>query len=123
MTNHIARQHQLRAKRKMRVRKKLHGTQQKPRLTVLKSNKHIHAQLINDDLGVTIGAVSTVSKKNQKSDLAGKNKETARKLGEQLGAMAVGLDIREVLFDRGPYKYHGILAELADGARSAGLKF
>lgn len=123
MTNHIARQHQLRAKRKMRVRKKLHGTQQKPRLTVLKSNKHIHAQLINDDLGVTIGAVSTVSKKNQKSDLAGKNKETARKLGEQLGALAVGLNISEVLFDRGPYKYHGILAELADGARSAGLKF
>lgn len=123
MTNHIARQHQLRAKRKMRVRKKLHGTQQKPRLTILKSNKHIHAQLINDDLGVTIGAVSTVSKKNQKSDFTGKNKETARKLGEQLGAMAVGLDIREVLFDRGPYKYHGILAELADGARSAGLKF
>jgi large subunit ribosomal protein L18 len=123
MTNHIARQHQLRDKRKMRVRKKLHGTQQKPRLTILKSNKHIHAQLINDDLGVTIGAVSTVSKKNQKSDLARKNKETARKLGEQLGAMAIGLDIKEVLFDRGPYKYHGILAELADGARSAGLKF
>lgn len=123
MRNQITKQHQLRAKRKMRVRKKLHGTSIKPRLTVVKSNKHIHVQLIDDDLGHTIGAISTASKEYRDSEFSKKNKVTAKKIGESIGALAVGKDIKEIVFDRGPYKYHGILAELADGARAAGLKF
>lgn len=123
MNNQIAKQHQLRDKRKMRVRKKLHGTRTKPRLTIMKSNKHIHVQLIDDDLGQTLGALSTSSKEYRGTDYSKKNKETAKKIGESIGALALKMDINEIIFDRGPYKYHGILAALADGARSAGLKF
>jgi large subunit ribosomal protein L18 len=123
MRNQISKQHQLRDKRKMRVRKKLHGTSIKPRLTIVKSNKHIHVQLIDDDLGQTIGAISTASKEYRDGEFSKKNKVTAKKIGESIGALAVGKNIKEIVFDRGPYKYHGILAELADGARAAGLKF
>ncbi len=122
MRNEIVKKHKLQNKRKMRVRKQMHGTSIKPRLSVMKSNKHIHVQLIDDDLSVTIASVST-NGKEQRTDEMKKNKESARKLGEAIGAKAVQANIKEVIFDRGPYKYHGILAELADGARQAGLKF
>lgn len=117
MTKLVEKLHKLRAKRKIRVRKKLHGTQSKPRLSVLKTNKHIHVQLIDDDRGMTLAAVSTVSLK------CTKNKENAKKLGETIGEAATKLNIKEVVFDRGPSQFRGILEELANGARSAGLKF
>ncbi len=123
MTNQIKKLHELRDKRKMRTRKKLHGTISKPRLTVMKSNAHIHVQLIDDDKGHTLCNMSTASKECKSKGITGKCKETARKIGEEIGALAVKMNIKEIVFDRGPYKYHGILAELADGARSAGLKF
>jgi large subunit ribosomal protein L18 len=123
MRNAVSRKHELRDKRQMRVRKTLHGTRIKPRLTVMKSNKHIHVQLIDDDQGHTLGAVSTASKEFRSGEFTKKNKANAKKIGETIGALALGLDIKEIVFDRGPYKYHGILAELADGARAAGLKF
>lgn len=122
MRNEIVKKHKLQNRRKLRVRAQMHGTSIKPRLNVMKSNKHIHVQLIDDDKSITIAAESTSSKEYRKSGLK-KNKESARKLGESIGAKAVKANIKEVIFDRGPYKYHGILAELADGAREAGLKF
>jgi len=123
MRKEVSRKHELRAKRQMRIRKKLHGTRIKPRLTVMKSNKHIHVQLIDDDQGHTLGAVSTASDEFRSGEFTKKNKDNAKKIGEAIGAIALGLDIKEIIFDRGPYKYHGILAELADGARAKGLKF
>lgn len=123
MRSEINKKHRLQERRKMRVRKSMHGTAVKPRLSVMKSNKHIHVQLIDDDKGHTIGAISTSSKEFRTTPTAKKNKESARKLGETIGAFAVKGNIKEIIFDRGPYKYHGILAELADGVRQAGLKF
>lgn len=122
MRNEIVKKHKLQSRRKLRVRHSMHGTSIKPRLSVTKSNKHIHVQLIDDDLSVTIAAVSTASKESRSSEMK-KNKESARKLGEAIGAKAISANIKEVIFDRGAHKYHGILAELADGARQAGLKF
>lgn len=123
MKNEITKKHQLQKKRKWRVRKNMHGTLSKPRLSIMKSNKHIHVQLIDDDKGHTIGAASTASKDNRKLSNFGNNKESARKLGEEIGALALKNNIKEIVFDRGPYKYHGILAELADAVRQAGLTF
>lgn len=123
MKSEIVKKHKAETKRKIRVRSYLHGTSARPRLSVMKSNKHLHVQLIDDDKSCTIGSTSTNSKEFQKTEFAKKCKASARKLGETIGAIAVKLNVNEVIFDRGPYKYHGLLAELADGARSAGLKF
>jgi len=114
---------QLRLKRAQRNRKRLRGTAQKPRLCVIKTNKHIHAQLIDDEAGHTLGSASTQSKELKGTDIGGRNKEAAKKLGEIIGSIAKDKNIKEVIFDRGPFKYHGILAELADAARAAGLQF
>lgn len=107
----------------MRVRKKVQGTSVKPRLSVFKSNKHIHVQLIDDEHGKTLGALGTIAKEFKGTDLGGKSKASAKVLGEKIAEMAKKQNIKEVVFDRGPYKYHGILAELADGARAGGLQF
>ncbi len=109
-----------RKKRAIRVRRTLRGTAAKPRLCVVKSNKHLQAQLIDDEKGITLAGIATNSK-----EMAGakKNKETARKLGERIAAMAKEKNVETVVFDRGPNKYHGLLAELADGARSGGMRF
>lgn len=107
----------------MRVRKKVRGTSVKPRMSVFKSNKHILVQLIDDEHGQTLGATGTTSKEYQGTDFAGKSKASAKKLGERIAEIAKEKNIKEVVFDRGPYKYHGILAELADAARAGGLQF
>ncbi len=112
----------LRKKRALRVRKHLHGNSIKPRMCVQKTNYHIYVQLIDDEAGVTLGAISTISKEFKDGE-HGKNKATAKKIGERIAEIALAKNIKEVVFDRGPHKYHGILAELADGARGAGLKF
>lgn len=114
---------ELRNKRSLRVRKHLHGTATKPRLCVVKSNKHIEAQLINDEVGQTLGAVTTNAKEFRNTEFGRKNKAAARKLGETLATIAKEKNITEVVFDRGQFKYHGVLAELADAARAGGLKF
>lgn len=110
-------------KRAMRVRKKLRGTSSRPRLSVVKSNKHIQVQLIDDEGGVTLGMAATFAKQFQDTEFAKKCKASARKLGEVIADIAKKQNIKEVIFDRGPFKYHGILAELANGAREAGLQF
>lgn len=123
MINITKKRHTLRKKRAMRVRKHIHGTATRPRLCVLKSNKHIQAMLIDDDSHHTIGSVSTFSKEFRNTEFARKNKDSAAKLGEKIAEIAQKQNIKEVLFDRGPFKYHGVLAALADAARNAGLKF
>ena len=123
MRNEIIKKHIKQQKRRWRVRANMHGTAQRPRLSVMKSNKHIHVQLIDDDASHTIASVSTASKQYKTTDCNRKSKEAARKLGEDIGTQAVKLNIKEVTFDRGSYKYHGVLAELADAARQAGLIF
>jgi large subunit ribosomal protein L18 len=123
MNNLAKKNHQLREKRAMRVRKHIHGTSTKPRLCVVKSNSHIQAQLIDDEAGHTLGAASTFSKELRKTEFNRKNKASARKIGELIAEIAKSKNIKEVVFDRGPFKYHGVLAELADAARAGGLQF
>lgn len=123
MRKTIIKNNELRIKRAIRNRKHLRGTSLKPRLSVVKTNKHIYAQLIDDEAGVTLGHASTCAKDLRGTEHHAKNKASARKLGELIANCAKEKNIKEVVFDRGPFKYHGILAELADAARSAGLQF
>ncbi|HSX38004.1 MAG TPA: 50S ribosomal protein L18 [Chlamydiales bacterium] len=119
MDNSKIRRANARAKRVQRVRNALRGTAERPRLSVSKTNMHLYAQLINDDKGVTLGGIGTQSK-GQKGR---KSKESARNVGKQIAELAKSFGISAVLFDRGRYKYHGIVAELATSAREAGLQF
>lgn len=123
MRSQLIKKQKIRHKRALRVRKTLRGTNVKPRLCVFKSNKHIHAQLIDDESGQTIGSAATFSKDLRNTEFATKNKNSAAKIGELIAEIAKQKEIIEVVFDRGPFKYHGILAALADSARAAGLKF
>jgi large subunit ribosomal protein L18 len=123
MRNEIVKKHILQNRRQQRVRKKMHGTVVKPRLCVKKSNKHILAQLVDDDTHHTLASVSTFSKQFRNSEFSRKNKQSARELGKAIGEMAVGQNIKEIIFDRGSHAYRGILAELADAVREAGIKF
>ncbi len=121
-STHIRAQ-QRRCKRSWRVRKKLAGTGLRPRLSVFKSNKHIAVQLIDDDTGVTLGSTSTFAKEFRNSEFNRRNKTAAKQLGTRISEIAKEKGIRQVIFDRGPFKYHGVLAELANAAREGGLEF
>ena len=109
-----------RAKRQVRVRGKISGTPERPRLNVFRSNANMYAQIIDDVNGVTLAAASTLDKDFEG---AAGNKEAARKVGQMVAERAKAKGIEEVVFDRGGYVYHGRVAELAEGAREAGLKF
>ncbi len=109
-----------RLKRHARVRGKISGTAECPRLDVFRSNSNIYAQLIDDVKGVTLVAASSVEKDFE----GGKgNKEEARKVGQLIAQRAVAKGIECCVFDRGGYLYHGRVMELAEGAREGGLKF
>ena len=110
----------MRLKRHIRVRGKISGTPECPRLNVFRSNANIYAQIIDDVNGVTLAAASTLEK-----DFEGAtgNAEAAKKVGAALAERAKAKGISEVVFDRGGYVYHGRVAALADGAREGGLKF
>ena len=110
----------MRLKRHVRVRGKISGTPERPRLNVFRSNANIYAQIIDDVNGVTLVAASTLEK-----DFEGAtgNAEAAKKVGAVLAERAKAKGIEEVVFDRGGYVYHGRVAALADGAREGGLKF
>ncbi len=112
-----------RATRVLRVRKSLKGSAEQPRLSVSKTNAHIYVQLINDQQGVTLGGVGTLSKTSRVAGYPRKSKESARHLGAEIAKIAKQQNIDRVIFDRGPCKYHGIIAELAQAARAAGLQF
>ncbi|MGI6450866.1 MAG: 50S ribosomal protein L18 [Desulfitobacteriia bacterium] len=105
------------------VRKKIHGTAERPRLSVFRSLNHIYAQVINDDLGVTIVAASSVEPEFKAGELSGGNIEGAKKVGEMIAKKALAKGITKVVYDRGGSLYHGRIAALADGAREAGLDF
>ena len=109
-----------RVKRHTRVRGKISGTPERPRLNVFRSNANIYAQIIDDVNGVTLAAASTLDKDFEG---AAGNKEAARKVGVAIAERAKAKGIEEVVFDRSGYIYHGRVAELAEGAREAGLKF
>ena len=109
-----------RLKRHKRVRGKISGTAERPRLAVYRSNAHISAQIIDDVAGVTLASASTYEKDFEG---LGSNKEAARKVGNTLAARALEKGISAVVFDRGGYIYHGRVSELAEGAREGGLKF
>ena len=109
-----------RMKRHARVRGKISGTAERPRLSVFRSEKHIYAQIIDDTAGRTLVSASSVEKDFEG---LGSNKEAARKVGKTVAERAVKAGIEEVVFDRGGYIYHGRVQELAEGAREGGLKF
>lgn len=123
MTNKHIRKQRNKIGRAQRTRKKLHGTTTRPRLSVNKSNKHIQAQLIDDSQGKTLAMLGTFSAEFRGTDFMKKNKASARKIGARIAEIAKEHSIKEIIFDRGSFKYHGILAELADGAREGGLQF
>ena len=108
-----------RLKRHKRVRAKISGTAERPRLCVYRSLQNIYVQIIDDTCGKTLVSASSV----EKDFGAGGNKEAAKKVGELAAKRALEKGITEVVFDRGGYVYHGRVAALADGAREAGLKF
>jgi large subunit ribosomal protein L18 len=123
MYNRLAKREQTRLRRKMRVRKKLKGTSSKPRLCVSKTNRHLYVQMIDDHLGKTLLGIGTMSKSFQEGSFAKKSKAAAREIGAWIARMAQQQQIKEVVFDRGRFKFHGLVAEIATGAREAGLQF
>jgi len=105
-----------------RIRQRMVGSKERPRLNVYRSLNHIYAQLIDDHEGVTIAAASTnMGKKGSKR--SGGNVASAKEIGKQIAQQALGKGIKKVVFDRGGYLYHGRIKALADAAREAGLEF
>jgi len=112
-----------RQRRHRRVRSKAVGTVERPRLNVFRSLKHIYAQVIDDDRGHTLVAASTLDPE-LRGKLNGLNKtEQARSVGKLLGKRALARGVKQVVFDRGGYRYHGRVKALAEGSREAGLEF
>ena len=112
-----------RKKRQARVRRKITGSVERPRLCVFRSSKHIYAQIIEDVTGTTLVAASTVVKGTEDSVKYSGNTEAAKVVGKQLAEKALAKDIKQVVFDRNGFLYHGRIKALADAAREAGLTF
>ena len=113
----------IRKKKHLRIRNRFSGTAERPRLAVFRSNSHMYAQIIDDEAGKTLVSCSTLEK-----DVAGSLKETdnieaAKAVGDTVAKRAIEKGIKEVVFDRAGYIYHGKVAALADAAREAGLTF
>ncbi len=113
----------LRARRHLRVRKKISGTAQRPRLNVFRSLKHMYAQIIDDERGITLVSASTLSPELREQFKAGGNKEAAAAVGRLVARKALERGIKKVVFDRAGYIYHGRVKALAEAAREAGLEF
>lgn len=105
------------------VRKRVQGTAERPRLAVFRSLNHIYAQVINDDLGVTLAAASSLDPEFKSENLSGGNIEGAQKVGALVAKKALDKGITKVVYDRGGSLYHGRIAALAQAAREAGLEF
>lgn len=110
-----------RKKRHAHVRRKVHGTAERPRLNVFRSSRHIYAQLIDDDQQVTLAAASTLDKDAAIDN--GGNVEAAKQVGRVIAERGLETGLTEIVFDRGGYLYHGRIKALADAARETGLKF
>lgn len=112
-----------RQRRKVRIRKKISGTAQRPRLVVYRSNLHIYAQIVDDESGSTIVATSTLSLKKAGQEGAHCNRTGGALVGKEIARLAKEKSIASVVFDRNGYIYHGRVKAVADGAREAGLEF
>src|SRR5690625_354546 len=112
-----------RKRRHLRLRKKVHGTGERPRLAVYRSSKHMYAQLIDDTKGHTLAAASTLDPELRGQLETSGDREAAKAVGKLIAERAKAQDITQVVFDRGGNLYHGRVAALADGAREGGLKF
>jgi large subunit ribosomal protein L18 len=110
-------------RRRRHVRRSIVGTAERPRLTVFRSSKHIYAQLIDDQKGVTLAAANSCGKEVKKTVAYGGNTKAATAVGKTLAEAAKAKGIQKAAFDRGHYRYHGRVKALADGARSGGLQF
>ena len=115
--------HEQRIRRHRRSRFYFSGSANKPRLAVFRSLKHIYAQVIDDEKGCTLVSASSLDKVLKAESVNGGNKQGARKLGLLIAERAKERGITEVVFDKGGFRYHGRVKELADGAREGGLKF
>lgn len=107
-----------RARRKLRIRKKVRGTTERPRLSVFRSAKHIYAQVIDDTQGTTIAHASSVAE-----SASGNKVDVAKSVGSAVAKACIEKGVDQVVFDRGGYRYHGRVRALAESAREAGLKF
>jgi large subunit ribosomal protein L18 len=114
---------QARLKRKKRIRKKIHGTTQRPRLSVFRSARHIYAQVIDDTAGRTLAAASTVDQQAKDAPKFKNKMAAANFIGKLVGERALNQGIKEVVFDRNGFLYHGRVESLSKGARKAGLIF
>ena len=114
---------EVRAKKHMRIRNRFSGTAERPRLAVFRSNKHMYAQIIDDTVGNTLVAASTLEKEIKGELEQTDNVEAAAYLGTVIAKRAIERGIKEVVFDRGGFIYQGKIAALADAAREAGLEF
>lgn len=122
MHNELKNKNEKRLKRLMRVRKTVRGTNVKPRLTIFRSNQNVYAQVIDDSCGKTLAGIGT-NDKAIKGDRKGKSQtELSKIIGAKIGEKLKEQKIESVVFDRGSYKYHGVVAALADAVREAGIR-
>ncbi len=121
--NHQKTINRQRARRHFRVRKRVQGTPERPRLSVFRSGKHIYAQVIDDLAGRTLASASTMDKQLRSKDIKAYNTEAAKAIGAAIAQRALAAGVQQVCFDRRYYRYHGRVAALADAARAAGLSF
>lgn len=112
-----------RIQRRKRIRDKVYGTAERPRLSIFRSTRHIYAQIINDDMGTVLASASTMDAQLRGSAKYGGNIDAAREVGKLLAERATTKKIEAVSFDRGGFKYHGRVKALAEAARDGGLKF
>lgn len=115
--------HLSRLKRKKRIRKTIFGTQDRPRMSVFRSAKHIYAQIIDDTTGVTLVSASTLDKEFKELGASGKKCDIAKSVGSLIGKRALDKGVKKVVLDRNGYLYHGRIKALADAARETGLNF
>ena len=123
MSNKSAIKRISRLKRKRRIRKRITGTNERPRLCVFRSSNHIYAQIIDDEKGVTMVSASTCDNEFRKTGAKGGDKKAAAAVGKTIGKRALDKGIKKVVFDRNGFLYHGRIKSLSDGAREAGLNF
>lgn len=116
---HMSHKESSRLKKKLRIRNRVHGSTERPRLCIFRSARHIYAQIIDDVTGKTIASASTVEVEGMKNA----NKDTATAIGKEIAKRAQAKNIKSVVFDRNGYLYHGRVKSLAEGAREAGLDF
>jgi large subunit ribosomal protein L18 len=112
-----------RERRKLRIRRKISGTAEKPRLSVYRSTKHIYAQVVDDVTGTTLAHMSTLAKDVKAAITEDTKSDAAKKVGNAVAKLLLAKGISKVVFDRNGYLYHGRIQALADAAREAGLKF